>query len=124
MSGVGISFGADRIYDVLKGLNKFPESLGSSTDLLFANMGAAETAYILPVAAAFRKEGLAVEIYPDSSKLKKQFDYADRKHIGFLSICGETEMAAGTIQIKNLRTGDQQSFNKSDIASMIAFIKG
>ena len=73
---------------------------------------------------AFRKEGLAVEIYPDSSKLKKQFDYADRKHIGFLSICGETEMAAGTIQIKNLRTGDQQSFNKADIAAMIAFIKG
>ena len=123
MSGVGISFGADRIYDVLKGLNKFPESLGGASDLLFANMGAAETAYVLPVASGLRSEGLSVEIYPESVKLKKQFDYADRKRIGFLSICGENEMAAGTIQIKNLRTGDQQSFDKGDIASMKAFIK-
>ena len=123
MSGVGISFGADRIYDVLKGLNRFPESLSGSSDLLFANMGEAETAYILPVAGKLRSEGLCVEIYPDTVKLKKQFDYADRKHIGFLSICGESEMAAGTVQIKNLRTGDQQSFDKADIAAMTAFIK-
>ena len=81
MSGVGISFGADRIYDVLKGLDKFPKDLKSSTTLLFANMGPEEMKYILPVAKALRGRGVAVEVYPDATKLKKQFDYADRKTI-------------------------------------------
>ncbi|MBQ2525718.1 MAG: histidine--tRNA ligase, partial [Bacteroidales bacterium] len=88
MSGVGISFGADRIYDVLKGLEKFPEGLRSSTTLLFANMDSTVLPYIIPVARALREAGLACEIYPDSTKLKKQFDYADRKAIPFLSITG------------------------------------
>ena len=123
MSGVGVSFGADRIYDVLKGLDKFPKDLRSSTTLLFANMGAAEAGYILPVAAALRSEGIAVEIYPDSVKLKKQFDYADRKAIPFLSICGETEMASGQINIKNLSTGLQQSFSKDDLPGILAFLR-
>lgn len=122
MSGVGVSFGADRIFDVLKGLDKFPKGLKSSTNLLFANMGAAEVAFVLPVAAVLRNEGIAVEVYPDSSKLKKQFDYADRKAIPFLSICGETEAAAGLIQIKNLATGEQKSFSKDDITAIKDFI--
>ena len=120
MSGVGISFGADRIYDVLKGLGKFPAGLGSASQLLFANMG--ETAYVLPVAAALRSAGVSVEIYPDASKLKKQFDYADRKGIPFLSICGETEAASGQIQIKNLASGQQRSFPKDDLSAILDFL--
>ena len=122
MSGVGISFGADRIYDVLKGLGKFPEGLGSSAKLLFANMGSDEVAYLLPVINALRSAGIPTELYPDASKLKKQFDYADRKAIPFLSITGGDEMAAGTIQIKNLSSGEQQSFGKDDINGMVSFI--
>jgi len=122
MSGVGISFGADRIYDVLKGLGKFPEGLKSATRVLFANMGAQEAAYALGVAQALREAGVAVEVYPDSAKLKKQFDYADRKAIPFLSINGETEMAAGTVQIKNLASGEQRSFARTDLAGILAFL--
>jgi histidyl-tRNA synthetase len=122
MSGVGISFGADRIYDVLCGLDKFPKDLRSSTTLLFANMGTAEVEYILPVASALRSAGIAVEIYPDSSKLKKQFDYADRKFIPFLSITGGSEAEAGVVNIKNLSSGEQQSFAKDDIEGMKAFL--
>ncbi|MGM9752943.1 MAG: histidine--tRNA ligase [Candidatus Cryptobacteroides sp.] len=122
MSGVGISFGADRIYDVLKALDKFPQSLGSSTTLLFANMGQAECAYILPLSIALREKGLSVEIYPDSSKLKKQFDYADRKHIPFLSICGQSEIDSATIQIKDLQSGEQRSFGKGELQEMLDFV--
>ena len=85
MSGVGISFGADRIYDVLKGLGKFPEEVTSSTRVLFANMGVEEMKYILPVAKSLREAGIPCEIYADAAKLKKQFDYADRKSIPFNS---------------------------------------
>lgn len=122
MSGVGISFGADRIYDVLKGLGKFPEGLGRSAQLLFANMGAEEVAYILPLASELRSRGVSVELYPDSSKLKKQFDYADRKGIRFLSINGGDEMASGIIQIKNLESGEQRSFAKDDLAGILTFL--
>ncbi|MBR6458163.1 MAG: histidine--tRNA ligase [Bacteroidales bacterium] len=120
MSGVGISFGADRIYDVLKGLEKFPAGLGEDSRLLFANMG--ETAYVLPVSAALRAAGVSVEVYPDESKLKKQFDYADRKGIPFISICGSSEAAEGVIQIKNLASGDQRSFAKDDLTGILAFL--
>ena len=123
MSGVGISFGADRIYDVLKGLDKFPTSLGSSTTLLFANMGESECAYILPVSIALRAKGVSVEVYPDSNKLKKQFDYADRKRIPFLSICGQSEIEGGVVQIKNLSSGEQRTFAKDDLAAMLEFLE-
>lgn len=119
MSGVGVSFGADRIFDVLKGLDKFPEDLCGSARVLFANMGAKETAYILTLAGALRSEGIAVEVYPDSSKLKKQFDYAERKGIGFISINGEDEMDKGVVNIKNLKSGEQRSFPVSDIGSIV-----
>lgn len=122
MSGVGISFGADRIYDVLKGLDKFPKALESSATVLFANMGQAEARYEMGVASALRQRGIAVEIYPDSCKLKKQFDYADRKGIRFLSINGENEIQAGQIQLKNLQSGEQKSFATGDIEGIIKFI--
>ncbi len=124
MSGVGISFGADRIYDVLCGLDKFPEGLRSSTTVLFANMGAEELRYILPVASALRAEGVAAEIYPDSAKLKKQFDYADRKFIPFLSINGGSEAEAAVVNIKNLSSGEQRSFPRDDIRAMKEFLLG
>ena len=123
MSGVGISFGADRIYDVLTGLNLFPEGLMSGAELLFANMGKEELAYVLPVAAALRAAGASVEVYPDAAKLKKQFEYCERKGIGFLSICGADEAAAGMVQIKNLASGEQRSFAKADVAGMMAFLR-
>ena len=122
MSGVGISFGADRIYDVLKGLDKFPAGLRSSTRLLFANMDASVLPYLIPVARSLRERGVACEIYPDAGKLKKQFDYADRKAIPFISINGTDEAAAGTIGIKNLTTGDQRQFAKDDLDSILAFL--
>ena len=122
MSGVGVSFGADRIFDVLKGLEKFPAALSSATKLLFANMGAEEVRYVLPVAAALRAAGVSVEVYPDSVKLKKQFDYAERKAVPFLSICGADEAAAGRVNLKNLATGEQRAFAKDDQAGMLAFL--
>ena len=122
MSGVGISFGADRIYDVLKGLDGFPEGLGSASRLLFANMGPDELRYILPVAAALRERGIAVEVYPDAVKLKKQFDYADRRGIPFLSITGGNEMQEGQVSVKDLVSGEQRSFPADDIDALAAFL--
>lgn len=122
MSGVGISFGADRIYDVLQGLDLYPKSLGAASTLLFANMGADETRYIIPVAAALRAKGVACEIYPEASKLKKQFDYADKKAIPFLSICGADEAASGKVNVKNLASGEQQAFDAKDTDSIVEFL--
>lgn len=124
MSGVGISFGADRIYDVMDGLGKFPEGLRSTTELLFADMGVEETLHVLPVARALREAGVSVEVYPDHVKLKKQFDYAERKGIGFISINGETEAQGKTIQIKRLDSGEQRQFADDDVSGMIAFVRG
>lgn len=124
MSGVGISFGADRIYDVLEGLGKFPEGLDSAAGLLFANMGARETLYVLPLARALREAGISVEVYPDQAKLRKQFEYAERKGIGFLSINGETEQGQGIVQIKCLASGEQRQFASSDIEGMRTFLLG
>ncbi|MCR5561682.1 MAG: histidine--tRNA ligase [Bacteroidales bacterium] len=122
MSGVGISFGADRIYDVLEGLDKFPAGLSSGSRLLFANMDAASAAYVLPVAASLRSAGVSVEVYPDSGKLKKQFDYADRKGIPFISICGSSEAEAGQVNIKNLASGEQKSFAAGDLEAILEFL--
>ncbi len=122
MSGVGVSFGADRIYDVLKGLDKFPKDLISATRLLFANMGADEVRYLLPLSGALRRAGVAAEIYPDAAKLKKQFDYADRKGIPFLSITGASEMEQGVVNIKNLSSGEQKSFAREDVGGILEFL--
>ena len=123
MSGVGISFGADRIYDVLKGLDKFPKDLGSSTRLLFAVMGSEELRYVLPLAKALREAGIAVEVYPEAGKLKKQFDYAAKKAIPFISINGSSEIEASTVNLKNLETGDQQAFLASEMDKILEFLK-
>ncbi len=123
LSGVGISFGADRIYDVLTGLEKFPAGLSCATTLLFANMDSAAVPYLIPIASALREEGVSCEIYPDTGKLKKQFDYADRKNIPFISIVGSEEMSSGTLNIKNLSTGEQRSFSRDDLESVKNFLQ-
>ncbi len=121
LSGVGISFGADRIYDVLTGLELFPDTLESSR-LLLAVMGADELRYVLPVAKALRAAGIAVEVYPEATKLKKQFDYAERKGIPFISINGSNEMEAGQVNIKNLISGEQKAFPADDLRSIQQFL--
>ena len=123
MSGGGISFGADRIYDVLKGLDKFPSEVTSTTRLLFANMGVEELKYLIPVVKSLREAGIACEIYPEQTKLKKQFDYADKKAIPFLSIVGGNEMAEGIINIKNLSSGEQKSFSKENMSEILEFLQ-
>lgn len=122
MSGVGISFGADRIYDVLKGLDKFPEDVTSATKILFANMGAAEVKYLLPVVRSLRESGVSCEIFAEPAKLKKQFDYADRKSVPFISITGGDEMAREVVNLKNLSSGTQESFRKDDIEGILKFV--
>lgn len=122
MSGVGISFGADRIYDVLKGLDKFPARLTESTSLLFANMDAAAMPMVIGVARALRERGVSCEIYPDACKLKKQFDYAAKKEIPFISINGGDEVAASVVNLKNLSSGEQRRFPKEDTDAIVAFL--
>ena len=119
-SGVGISFGADRIYDVLAGLNLFPKNAAAAATVLFTNMGEQEVAYTIPVAAALRRAGIACEIYPDNTKLKKQFEYADRKGIPYLAIVGDQEVTEGTVTLKNLATGEQQRVAREDLAAALA----
>ena len=85
-------------------------------------MGRAELSYVLPLASELRSRGASVEVYPESSKLKKQFEYCDRKGIRFLSVCGEEEAAAGTVQIKDLSSGEQRKFGRADVPDMLAFI--
>ena len=118
MSGVGISFGADRIYDVLAGLNRFPQGMTGSADVLFTNMGEAEVAWLLPIVTSLRQRGVRCEIYPDASKLRKQFEYADRKGIRYLAIVGGDEVASGRVTLKNLSTGEQRSEEAQKISDL------
>lgn len=121
-SGVGISFGADRIYDVLKALGKFPSDLASSTCILFANMGKEELKYILPAVRALRDRGVACEIYPDPVKLRRQFEYAEKRGIRFLSINGSDEAERKTLNVKRLSDGMQRQFDYDDVDGMIDFL--
>ena len=108
VSGVGISFGADRIYDVLAELNLYPDNLQSTTQLLFATFGQAELLYSLSWAKSLREKGFCVEVYPEPTKMKKQMGYADAKRIPFVAVVGGNEMAAGKVMLKNMITGEQK----------------
>lgn len=121
LSGVGISFGADRIYDVLGQLDLYPQETQSGVQLLFINFGAAEAAYCLRLAAQARLAGIATEVYPDSVKMKKQMSYANAHNVPFVALVGETEMAEGRITLKNMTTGEQQSLT---IEEAVKAIKG
>ncbi len=120
MSGVGISFGADRIYDVLQGLDKFPKDAIRGTKVLFSNMGDNEVLYSLPIVAQLRAHGINSEIYPDNTKLKKQFDYATKKAIPYFAIVGEQEIESGVVNIKNLETGEQTQLKKDELAGFLS----
>jgi histidyl-tRNA synthetase len=114
VSGVGISFGADRIYDVMAQLNLFPPQAQADTQLMFANLGEAEEAYAIPIAAALRRSGMAVEIFPDRKKLGKQFDYANKRGIPYVAVAGETEITAQQLAIKNMATGEQRVMSRDE----------
>ena len=119
MSGVGISFGADRIYDVLNQLDLYPEDASFGTQLLFVNFGEAEAAYVLPVLAKVRAAGIRAEIYPDSAKMKKQMSYANAKAIPFVAIVGENEMNEGKVMLKNMATGEQNLLAPEELIAVI-----
>lgn len=119
ISGVGISFGADRIYDVLNALDLYPKEAVTSTQLLFVNFGEKETAYCLPLVAKARQAGIRTEIYPDSSKMKKQMSYANAKGIQYVAIAGENEIAEGKVMLKNMVSGEQQMVDADEMLKTI-----
>lgn len=116
VSGVGISFGADRIYDVLNHLNIFPDNSTHATDVLFVNFGEKEADYLLPIITRLRRAGICCELYPEAAKMKKQISYADSNRIPFVAIVGENEMKEGKITLKNMKKGEQELVNTNDLA--------
>ena len=119
MSGVGISFGADRIYDVMLGLNLFPEELACSTKVFFVNLGKAEEEAAMPIISQLRDNGIATEIYPESAKMKKQMEYANRRGIPYVVIIGSNELERGVATVKNMRSGEQMEVSLNDITSVL-----
>lgn len=119
MSGVGISFGADRIYDVLNQLDLYPKEAVNGTRLLFVNFGEAEAAYVLPVLAQVRAAGIRAEIYPDAAKMKKQMSYANAKMVPFVAIVGENEMKEGKVMLKNMTSGEQSLVTPEELVAAI-----
>ncbi|MCR5423869.1 MAG: histidine--tRNA ligase [Bacteroidales bacterium] len=119
VSGVGISFGADRIYDVLTELNKFPHGLEQSAQVLFINFGATEMRYCIGCAARLRAAGIATLIYPDAAKMKKQMDFANRNGIPFVAFVGESEIASNSVTIKNMTTGEQQTVGTDALVTLM-----
>ena len=119
LSGVGISFGADRIYDVLGQLDLYPAQVTTATQLLFINFGEKETDYCLPILAEARQAGLRCELYPDAAKMKKQMQYANQKQIPFVALAGETEMAQGRLTLKNMLTGEQTLITPQELIEQV-----
>ncbi len=119
LSGVGISFGADRIYDVLNALNLYPKEATTATQLLFINFGEKETAYCLSTAAAARKAGIRTEIYPDKAKMKKQMSYANAKGIAYVALAGDDEIAQGKITLKKMASGEQKLVTNDELVNEI-----
>ena len=119
ISGVGISFGVDRIFDVLNALDCYPKDAVNGTQLLFINFGDKETAYCLPAVAKARAAGIRTEIFPDSSKMKKQMSYANAKQVPYVALAGENEMAEGKLTLKNMQTGDQQLVTIDELIKIV-----
>ena len=119
MSGVGISFGADRIYDVMLGLNLFPAELACSTKVLFANLGEAEQAASMSLVSKLRDKGVATEIYPDMGKMKKQMEYANRRGIPYVVIIGSNELERGVVTLKNMQSGEQQELSFDELIATL-----
>ena len=119
LSGVGISFGADRIYDVLNALDLYPKEAVNSTQVLFINFGETETAYCLPIVGKLRQAGIRSEIFPDKAKMKKQMSYANAKNIPFVVLAGENEMAAGKVTLKNMESGEQALVTAEELIATV-----
>ncbi len=120
LSGVGISFGADRIYDVLNTLDLYPRNAMQATQVLFINFGEAEADYCLPIAGKARAAGISVEVYPDAAKMKKQMAYANAKGIPYVVLAGESEIEQGKVTLKNMLTGDQQLVSAEQLIDIVA----
>ncbi len=120
MSGVGISFGADRIYDVMNELNLFPDTIQASTRALFVNFGSEEEKYCMKLLAALRSADIPSEIYPDAAKVKKQMDYANRKGIPFVILIGKDEIETGVLTIKNMVTGEQKASSMEEAKALLS----
>lgn len=120
VSGVGISFGADRIYDVLEQMDKFPTNTGITTKVLFINFGEKEEAFCLPILAKLRANGVNAEIYPGSAKMKKQMTYANNKNIPFVILVGESEIEEGLVSLKNMESGAQEKFTPQQLIEKLA----
>ena len=123
VSGVGISFGADRIYDVMNELNLFPEIIGSTTKVLFVNFGPAEEKYCLPRLSELHEAGIPAEIFPDAAKIKKQLDYANRKNIPYVVLVGENEMKEGKLTLKDMKTGEQSLLSWKELKDKLLDLK-
>ena len=119
LSGVGISFGADRIYDVLNTLDLYPKDSINATQLLFINFGEKETAYCLPLVTKARQAGIRTEMFPDAAKMKKQMNYANAKQIPFVVLAGENEMNEGKVTLKNMITGEQQMVSGDELVTIV-----
>ncbi|HBF89476.1 MAG TPA: histidine--tRNA ligase [Bacteroidales bacterium] len=119
VSGVGISFGADRIYDVLQQLNRFQSQNLNNVKLMFANFGELETVYCMKMLEKVRKAGINAELYPDAAKMKKQFSYADSKEIKFVAIVGENEMQVNKVSLKNMTTGEQKTLSVEEMIEVL-----
>ena len=122
LSGVGISFGVDRIYDVLNTLDLYPKDSLTTTQVLFINFGEQETAYCLPIINKVRSQGIRAEIFPDAAKMKKQMSYANAKQIPFVVLAGENEMNAGKVTLKNMTTGDQSLLSTEELIERLLVI--
>ena len=119
MSGVGISFGADRIYDVMLGLNLFPEELACSTKVLFANLGIEEQTASMRLIGRLRDKGVAAEIYPDAGKMKKQMEYANRRGIPYVVIIGSDELQRSVATLKDMRSGEQREVGFDELIEIL-----
>jgi histidyl-tRNA synthetase len=119
ISGVGISFGADRIYDVIEELNCFPQGVTGSTKVMFVNFGEKEAQYCLPLAAELRKNRISTEVYPDAAKFKKQMGYADDKKIAYVVFVGADEMEKGLVKLKNMTSGEEKEIKSDELIKHI-----
>ena len=123
VSGVGISFGADRIYDVMLQLNRFPRRAALDTTLLFVNFGETEVKHIIPILGLLRKNGIASELYPEQAKMKKQMAYADRREIPYVALVGEQEVKDGVVTLKEMETGNQETLKPEELLKRLSSAK-
>ena len=119
ISGVGISFGADRIYDVLNTLDLYPKEIITNTQLLFINFGDKEAEYCMPIVSKSRANGIRTELFPDAAKMKKQMSYANANNIPFVALAGDDEIQKGVVTLKNMETGEQKQVTAEEMISIV-----